>query len=180
MEKNNCNDIRKFINNINIGLTVFPAEKDGVIEFNPLRNVIAADDCISFSVLLNIEYNEPMNKLLELNLIKFNSNNIDTFDSLLLESLSFNENNILTGREGEIQGNKSFEIPAIDFIDYDFKHTMRYSFYNVPLLGAGIYFISVGIADNDTLLPIKSVPINVSYNQDSEIKLTDKMNTPNN
>lgn len=169
MEKNSIDEVTKLVDNINIGIIVFSAEKDGMVEFKPLWNVTAIDKCISFSVLLTIEYNEPIKQSLELNLIKLDSDKPDIFDSLLLESLAFNEKHSISSSKGKLRCNNLLNMPSIDFKDYNFKHSMRYSFNNVPLLGDGIYFVSLGVVDDNSFLPLKSIPINVVFFDDNNM-----------
>ena len=113
--------------------------------------------------MLSIEYDEPKKKNFELNLIKLNHDESDSLSTFLLETFSFDENNTLTGTNGEYICDQAIKIPSIDFKDFQFKHTLRYSFNKVPLHGEGIYFLSVGITCEDSFLPIKSAPIKVKF-----------------
>ena len=160
------NNIKSFLEDINISLFVFPEEKDGMVEFKPIDCFISDDNFISFSVLLSIEYNKPKNKNFELNLLKLNHDNSDSLNTFLLETFSFDENNALTGTNGEYICDQAIRIPSIDFKDFTFRHTLRYSFNKVPLCGEGFYFLSVGITCDDSFLPIKSVPIKVELTKE--------------
>lgn len=162
MEKN---DIEKILDNINISMFIFHEEKDGMIEFKPADNLIAENNSISFSVLLSIEYNETIKNNLELNLIKLDPKDSDTLKCFLLESFSFDENNSLSGVVRKYFCDSSVKIPSIDIKNFEFNHTLRYSFNKIPLCGEGIYFVSVCINDQDGVMPIKSVPIEIEFNK---------------
>lgn len=157
------NDIKSFLEDINISLFVFNEEKDGMVEFKPIDCLLSDDNFISFSVLLSIEYDEPKKKNFELNLIKLKHNDPDSLSTFLLETFSFDENNTLTGTNGDYICDQAMRMPSIDFKNFQFKHILRYSFNKVPLCGEGLYFLSVGVTCENSFLPIKSIPIEVKF-----------------
>ena len=159
------NELEKILKNINISMFIFPEEKDGMVEFKPVDSLIAKDNSISFSLLLSIEYNEIIKNNLELNLIKVDPKDTDSFKCFLLESFSFDENNSLAGVNRKYLCDSSIQIPSIDIRDFEFNHTLRYSLDKIPLCGEGIYFVSVCINDKDGVMPIKSVPIKIEFNK---------------
>ena len=153
------NNIKALLNNIDIAISVFPEEKAGLVEFTPLEEYESADGLISFSALITIEYNGVLEQELSLKLVKLATDDGNALQTFSLEAISFSNNHEFYGQKGKVECVKEFESCSIDVRDFDHRHCLRYSFSGIPLCGDGVYFLSVGVEDDNYFLPIKSAPI---------------------
>lgn len=151
--------INALLEDIDVSMHIFPIEKEGKIDFIPLDEVFTDETSISFSVILTVDYNLPLDCNLELTLIKLDEENANAFSSFKLTDIILkNESDIISDPNVVESFNKR---RRIDVKDYGYKGTFRYDFENVPLNGYGLYYLSVLITD-DTIISLKSLSINIS------------------
>lgn len=155
------NDIKVFLNNIDVAVTVYPEEKAGMVLFSPLEHYESTDGLISFSALVIIEYNGVLKHKLSLQLVRLAADDDNALQTFSLEKIFFDKNHAFYCNNKKVDCGNSFKSCSIDVKPFDHRHCLRYSFNGIPLCGSGMYYLSLGLDIDNSFLPIKSAPIMV-------------------
>ena len=154
-------EIEKLMKNIDVSIHVFPLEIDGKVDFIPLNEIITPNDSISFSTILTIDYNLPLDSNIELALIKTESNTVKNIKYFKLVDIELeNKDDLMLPSKASSIEHMEHKV-AVDIRRFEYRGTFRYDFEDVPLNGYGDYYVAVLVSDADSIISLKSVAISI-------------------